>query len=463
MNRFFFKIILGLGLVGITFLPTYAAKSASIYLGPVNKPVEVGKTFVVNVSINPNGASIDTARVRLTFDNNLISAVNASLGGSLDSPAPGNSINNGSGNISWGGFTVENPMTAPGLFARIIFKANAEGTANIKIAGDSRLISNGEEAGNPSSFNSISVKIVPAGEGSSPLQLSSPTHPNSDKWYQASSVQLVWNSIPGATYLWAWDRDPEAVPTQSTKDTTKTLRNVKSGIWYFHLQARLSDGKHTETISYRAQVDDVKPNPIEPYLDVNDESQLTVRFATTDYHSGVANYDLRVNQENIENAPSPYVLRGLNVGANIIAATAYDLAGNVRQGWVKFVLNSDGTIRDVTVSEAVCRLPFGCDTNGYILIISIPLVLLAFFFLYRRRVSAGVVVTPIAPGEQLITKTTTNPKGVYSRTSIHTHTHTYTDTDTYTDTAPDAPLPHPAESEVEKTPKKGSNKKPKKH
>jgi hypothetical protein len=474
MNRYFWinlplAILLLIGQAGFAS----AAGNASLILSGVSRPAEVGKTFVVNLNINPGGASVDTARAHITFSNNLISAVNVSLIGNLDSPSPGNSINNGSGSISWGGFTVDRPQLNSGVFARITFRANAVGDAQIGVASASKLISDGEEVGNPGSFNQITVKVVPAGEGSSPIQLSSSTHPDSDKWYQASTLQMAWNNIPGAEFLWAFDREPETIPSQSIKETGKTIRNVKSGIWYFHLVAKLSDGKLTEPVHYRVQVDTVKPNPIEPYLDVNENEQLAVRFGTTDYHSGIASYDMSVNQQNIENVANPYILRGLNIGENLISVTAYDFAGNVRQGWVRFILNSDGTIRDITTSQSACSLPFGCDAKGYLFLGGIPLLIIGFYLLYRRR-------TPVAPvgaipgipptgGETIITSKT--PDGVFTRTSIHTHTHSYTDTDTYTDTAPNAPVPPAAGHEgssssghqtIEKNHKKGSSKNRKK-
>ena len=443
---------------------SYAAGAATMYLSPVSKPAEVGKTFVANITINPSGTSVDTARAQISFSSNLITAVNVSLAGSLDSPAPGNSVNNNTGTISWGGFTVDRPLTSTGLFARVTFRANAVGDAVIKVSGTSKLINNGNEVGNPGGFNQITVNVVPAGEGTSPLQITSSTHPNSDKWYQANTVQLSWNYINGASYLWSWDRDPESVPTQPTRDISKSLRNVKSGVWYFHLQARLADGKITDPISYRVQIDNVAPNPIEPYLDVNDTGQLTVRFATTDYHSGIASYDLRVNQETIENAHNPYVLRGLNIGDNLIAVTSYDIAGNVRQGWVKFVLNPDGTIRDVTTSQKEISGVAGILSNNYLIIVGIFLVLLALYLLYRRRPVVSVIpAIPGVPGNQTITKTTIGPKGAYTRTSVHTHTHSYTDADTYTDTAPDLPVPPVAEpTEPEKPSHHGLAKKHKK-
>lgn len=461
--------IICLAIVLVQAQPALAG-SAVFTVSATAQPVEVGDTFVVNVNLNPAGSSVDTARSILSFSSDIISAVNVSLGGALDSPSPGNSINNSSGTISWGGFTVDRQLTSSGLFARATFKANAVGEAVISVNSSSRIISDGNEVGNPSGYNQVKVSIIPAtNDGNELLQLSSTTHPNQEVWYQSTTAQFTWNTIPNATYLWHWDREPETIPAQVSKEPNKTIRNIKSGIWYFHLQAKLSDGNITKPIHYRVQVDNVKPNPIEPYLDVNDQQQLTVRFATTDYHSGVTTYDLRVNQEDIENAPNPYILRGLNVGENFIVVTAYDAAGNVRQGWVKFVLNSDGTIRDITVSQDACSLPFGCDSRGYIILFGFPVLILIFYLIYIRKGKKNILVansgdspTPNT-GEQV--QIIQRPDGSIVRSRTHTHTHTSTDTDTVTDTLPAGMLgqnrviPLEITSDLEKNSKKGSGKK----
>lgn len=464
-----FLAFLCLGVVLIQVQPVWAG-SAVFTISATARPVEVGDTFVVNININPSGSAVDTARAILSFSSDTISAVNVSLGGALDSPSPGNSINNSAGTISWGGFTVDRQLTSSGLFARATFKANAVGDAIISVNSSSRIISDGNEVGNPSGYNQIRVSIIPAtNAGNKLLQLSSLTHPNQEVWYQSTTAQFTWNTIPNATYLWHWDREPETIPAQVIKDPNKTIRNIKSGIWYFHLQAKLSDGNITEPVHYRVQVDNVKPNPIEPYLDVNDQQQLTVRFATTDYHSGVTTYDLRVNQEDIENAPNPYILRGLNVGENFIVVTAYDAAGNVRQGWVKFVLNSDGTIRDITVSQDSCSLPFGCDSKGYVILFGFPVLILIFYIIYIRKGRKGQVVANsvdvTTPNDSQQVQIIQRPDGSIVRSHTHTHTHTSTDTDTITDTLPAGMLGQnkmtsiESSDDLEKNTKKGSSKK----
>ena len=355
-----FTLFFGLIVVLLSADIGHAAGGAVFLLSPVSAPVEVGKQFNVNLNINPGTSSVDTARAHLSFSADLITATGFALNGRITSPSPGNRIDSGGGTISWGAFTVDTPITSPGSFGKISFTAKAVGTAAIKILSDSKLIDDGDEVSNPGGFNQIAVEIIPSTASPSVIaQLTSPTHPNQDKWYQNNDAEFQWAGTAGSHYAWDFDQSPDTVPTKSITETTKQIAGIKNGTWYFHLaKSPITDAD--TVVHYRVQIDSLKPNPIEPYLDIGNEENLVLKFATTDYHSGVANYAVRVNQETtVENITSPYTLRGLNIGSNLITVTAYDQAGNPRTGWVRFTLKEDGTIEDVKVSgdiSGVCAL-----------------------------------------------------------------------------------------------------------
>lgn len=412
MKSFFVISTLIILLVGGTLssLPTvWASGPATLTLGSASRTVEVGQTFSINLNINPNGSSVDTARADLTYSANLISATGVSLVGSLDSASPGNKI--GSGTISWGGFTVDNPMASSGVFARASFEAKTVGIATISVLGSSKLINNGEEVGNPGGFNQISIQVVPStADPATKLGLTSPSHPDQAKWYQADTVNMQWGSGYGLEYLWEFDQNATSTPTRQISGNSKIIKNVKSGVWYFHISPVSGVGSEEIPLAhYKIQVDNTKPNPIEPYLDISNRSELTVRFATTDYHSGVASYDIFVNNLEIENAISPYALRDLAIGSNLISITAFDLAGNSRAGWVKFTLDADGTVRDITTSGAgvavcdvipqLCNIPWWWGVVGLLIVFIILLM--------RRRVNVMKVNTKLETNVGTVQKTVT--------------------------------------------------------
>ena len=429
-------------IIALVLLPlgqsAIASGSAVFMLVPVGQPVEVGKPFTVNLNINPATHAVDTARASLSFSAELLTANSFGLSGKLTSTSPGGGINNSAGTISGGGFTVSNPIVGTsGSFARVTFTPKAVGEATVRVMGDSKLIDNGEEVGNPSGFNQIKIKIIPSTTSPSEiLQLTSPTHPNQDKWYQANAAEFRWAQVGTGQYTWEIDQSPTTVPTRPITDRIKQIRGIRNGVWYFHLGALLAGNNNPPVVAhYRVQVDNLKPNSVEPYLDVSDISDPFLKFATTDYHSGMAGYDLQINQRQFANAVSPYKLSDLNVGRNFVMVTASDIAGNENTGWIKFILDANGSIHDITTSRAgfdFCSiLPVLCAGNnpiaGLVAIILLIGLLVAFF--WRRRVH--VDVKTVTHTDTTIHTDPKTGKKIVTEKIVKTDTKNLAESDTY--------------------------------
>ena len=413
-------------LVGIS--PVTAAGAATLRLIPVGHTVEVGQSFSVGTTIIPGGSSIDTVRAELSYTPGIITATTASLAGPLTSASPGNSLSP-AGHISWGGFTVGSPVSTTTAFTRFNFTANQVGTATISLLPGTRLINEGDEVGDPSGYNQVTVTVVPSSKTPAQLLgLTSPTHPDSAKWYQSDTVSLRWDGAADAKFFGQLDGNPDTTPTESIVGTARNYKNVKSGIWYFHL---LPEGAEASTAAhFKLQIDNVKPNTVEPYLDITNKQSLTVRFATTDYHSGIATYDIDVNSVVTENVTSPFALSGLNIGANRVTVTAFDNAGNSRTGWVKFTLDPDGTIHDIQTSASgatICDLAPGiCTIPTWMYLFLFITLGGALIYLLRTRTGILKVKTITKTNFGTISKTTTKTD---PKTGKHLTTKTVTKTD----------------------------------
>ena len=155
------KLLLGAPLLFLFLaLNVSAAGNASFALSTTKSSVKAGDTFQVNVFINPNGEAIDVARLIASFSASNIEAVSFQLGKLLSSASPGNSIDNVSGMISQGGYTVEEPVTDSGLFGIITFRAFAPGAAVIAVEPESKLINSGEERMNPESLAKLTITVT---------------------------------------------------------------------------------------------------------------------------------------------------------------------------------------------------------------------------------------------------------------------------------------------------------------
>jgi hypothetical protein len=343
------KKIISLIVVMATFLVlpglVGAAGLAAFEIVQKNIVSEVGKTFDLDVDIAASSEKIDTARLGLSFDPTILKAESVVLGGVLDHSAPGNYIDNASGEIYWGGFVLNSSFEGTGTFAKITFSSKKEGKSLVSFSGNSKLISNGEEKINIGSLQSSSVtvsKSVPVKtetveSSNSSFFLKSPTHTNENQWYSKKDVQLEWAEVKGENlvedYFYEFDQNSNTDPTQKYNGANlkKYFNDVQDGIHYFHIKGVLKDGSSTSVIHRKVLVDTTIPNIFEATVT---EDQILkgesayFTFGTTDESSGVANYQVSINDGEFKTESSPFEIKDLEPGTYFVRVAATDRAGN---------------------------------------------------------------------------------------------------------------------------------------
>ena len=374
-----------------------AAGSATLSLSPASQNVGVGSNFAVRVSLNPNGESIDTARSVVQYSSDLIEAINFQLTGPLNNTSPGNYLN-ANGTLSGGGFSISGGVNSASSFATITFRAKAKGQARVSLSPASRAISAGAEKINTGGLNSVVVNIgdaqvVPTSPSGQKLTITSPTHPSSDSWFSEDHATFTWNDA-GSNYKWSFDDNPDGLGKKATTNREVNIKKLKDGIFYFHLTAKISDAE-TVTLHYPIQNDKTAPRRFEPFIEVGESGELSLRYSTTDATSGVGRYELQTNDGPFVESTSPTALKGLIKGENTVIVRAFDLAQNFREGWVKFFVNEDGTIREIAKSKATCSLgglplqiTWCCDYPGfcqYGIWVILSLILLLILVVKNRK------------------------------------------------------------------------------
>ncbi len=149
-------------------------------------------------------------------------------------------------------------------------------------------------AGNLGAISELSIRVD--SHIATPF-LSSPSHPEQERWYSDNAPILIWTyenagdaDLSGiAEYRWAWDagfdtlrtqpKSPTTVPDendlffadyllaknikmQSLKGGTEqwTKSHVDDGVWYFHLVAVDNAGNISDVAHYKVQIDAAVPN-----------------------------------------------------------------------------------------------------------------------------------------------------------------------------------------------------------
>ncbi len=114
----------------------------------------------------------------------------------------------------------------------------------------------------------------------------------------------------------------------------KIIKDIKDGIWYFHLTRVSTDGAK-DTSTYRIAVDTSSPTAFtasEVKRTDASEPNIGIALSATDTPSGVDHYVLKLDQgqENIWNDDGTHVrnLSGVSVGAHDLEVYAVDRAGN---------------------------------------------------------------------------------------------------------------------------------------
>lgn len=168
----------------------------------------------------------------------------------------------------------------------------------------------------------------------SDLVVFSPTHPNSERWYNTSEAQFVWNKgvsdAGSTTYLYAFDAVPDTVPTlaHSTQSNSVHVPIPGDGIFYFHLQ-RVAGGS---VVHYPIRVDKTPPTVSSIKLSANDVHAgdvVRVFFDAQDTASGVEkNYYVNMGGHLFLPTRSQLYIPFFESGSKKIILRVYDNAGN---------------------------------------------------------------------------------------------------------------------------------------
>lgn len=341
--RHFFSSVLMVLLVLIPGV-MHAAGSATMSLDQAAYQPQRGELFNVTVNIDPQQETLDTVRSVVTFNPTLISVQNVNLVGPFERSAPGNYYDNTTGKVSWGAFTLEEPVTTVSSVISITFLALQEGNGTIELSSDSKAIADGEEKINLSGLKNATISVLASEQSdtqSTLIVVSSPSHPNEQDWYAENTVELSWTPLEGVSpisaYYYSFDQTPEGNPTiylVGSKTETSVEANA-DGIYYFHLKGIQKDGKETPVVHREVHIDTTAPNAIE--LTAQDTKMLEgesvwLTFATTDETSGVLQYQIAMNDSTFQLQQSPLEITDLSAGTYFFRVAALDRAGNETYG-----------------------------------------------------------------------------------------------------------------------------------
>lgn len=331
----FFFIIIACALSGST------ASAATLDLQPASGTIQVDDMLTVRLMVNTEGVAINAAESTITFPTSMLQVDSVNQTGIFSFWAVNPTYSNTHGTINFSG-GLSNPGYAGtnGTIITIQFRVIGLGTATIATV-DSRVLAN-DGSGTDVLDNAaatVGTFTVTEREAVLPdaLTVTSPTHPDSNRWYANADPIFTWNQPDGVTgYSYQFDDQSNAIPDTviDTTDTSRSFTGIGDGIWYFHIRARNADG-WGPTTHFQTQIDTTGPEPfILSFPGGTRLNNQTVRvsFSTIDPLSGLAYYEVQIgNGDRVRveiGNTEPYTQTGVSYGVQTVTVYAVDRAGN---------------------------------------------------------------------------------------------------------------------------------------
>jgi len=305
-------------------LNVFAATSSFSVSNPGKK--NTGETFSVNINVSGSEAyNAVTANVSFTNLTYVSVSANSEWTGVSGPTRSGSSI-------SFSGAKLGGSFSGSKRVLTVTFKApNSAGTSSISASGTIALADgSGTKVNGSSGSTSVTIQTPPPPTPTvvSAPTVSSSTHPDSNTWYALNTSTLSWNKDEGVTgFSYILDQIATTTPDDVSEgvDTSKTFTSVLEGKSYFHIKALNSVGWSGVT-HFLIQTDLSKPYPFSITKIKGDDGRYTIYFSTDDEYSGISKYTLKLNQVDIGEIKSKYLLES---DTGKIEVTAYDKVGNI--------------------------------------------------------------------------------------------------------------------------------------
>lgn len=379
----FLKFALFLGFFTFLIFSARAANAATLYFSPSSGNFTVGNIFTINVLVNTESVAINNAEAVINFPSNLLEIVSISKSGSVFSlwvEEP--TFSNSAGTLSFnGGVPTPGFNGTAGKALGAVFRVKKAGSASLVFSSAAVRANDGYgtnvfRTGAQALFNLISEekalppeeKILPPVVGGTPEapQISSPTHPDSEKWYSNNDPEFIWKLPSDMTAVrLLYDKYPTSRPSviYSPPISKKQLENIKDDIWYFHVQFRNANG-WGEISHFRFQIDTEKPERFDIREVVRSdltEPKVKFIFDASDKTSTIDHYEIQILSNGSpqvwqDDGSHSYETPVLKPGRHTLIAKAVDKAGNSLTNSTEFIIEA---LESPVITEYPKQLPSG--------------------------------------------------------------------------------------------------------
>jgi len=403
MKRLLLILLILILFVGV--IPSAQAQNASLYLLPSTGNYTIGSTFSVEVKVSA-GIPINAAEGSLVFNTEELNVVNISKSGTiftLWTTEP--TFSNSAGTIEFAGGTPTSFAGAAGTLVTITFKTKIGSITNVNFISGAVLAADGKGTNilarmsggtytlkpgiiTPPAEEEYVPPPTPTGIPLAPI-VSSPTHPDPEKWYSNNNSEFTWKLPSDATEVsLLLQKNPTADPgpISDGKIESKKYEDVENGTWYFHIKFKNQYGWGKIT-HRKVLIDTISPKSFEIEIKRKDvlDPQPIFLFGTTDDTSGVEYYEIKIDEEEPEVVSAgieeiSYQILPQSSGKHLVGVNAFDRAGNFSLATAEF---------EVLIPATPAFLKFGKIAIDYLtiivtlIILIIGVIAIIFYTFYR--------------------------------------------------------------------------------
>jgi hypothetical protein len=338
------------------------AQAAISYFNPSAGSFEVGNIFTVNVLVNTEGVAINNVESVINFPADLLEIVSVNKSSSIFSLwVEDPTYSNVTGTLSFsGGLPTPGYNGFSGQVVGVVFKAKKAGDASlifssISVRANDGLGTNVLKSSTQALYVLISgpevivpvTPIIPKPLVRTPSapKISSPTHPDQEKWYSNNDPEFDWtlaSDIMSSRLLYDRYSSSQPLVNYSPAISRKTLNNMKDGVWYFHVKLANSAG-FGQVSHFKFKIDTEKPNQFditEIKRDSQTDSNVKFAFSAEDKLSGIDHYSIQIDNGDyvtwIDDGSHEYIASSVGPGKHILNVKAFDKAENYIEKSIDF-------------------------------------------------------------------------------------------------------------------------------